>query len=170
MADFTPAFKKMIHNEGGYKLHKVKHDNGGTTYAGIAQAFHPKWAGWAILDKNPDDPALTELVYNFYKQNFWDRIKGDDIDNQAIAASIFDFAVNTGTKTAAKLAQVCIDATPDGIVGKRTIAALNDTDEELFVSNYAIAKIARYASIVNKNRTQNKFLLGWINRTLEGLK
>jgi hypothetical protein len=32
---------------------------------------------------------------------------------------------------------------------------------------FAIAKVARYASICNNDRSQNKFLLGWINRTLE---
>jgi hypothetical protein len=32
-----------------------------------------------------------------------------------------------------------------------------------------LAKMARYAEICNKNRTQVKFLLGWLNRTLKGL-
>jgi hypothetical protein len=34
---------------------------------------------------------------------------------------------------------------------------------------YALAKIARYRDIVRKDKTQIKFLLGWINRTLEGV-
>lgn len=42
-------------------------------------------------------------------------------------------------------------------------------DDALFISNYALAKVARYVQIVTKNPTQRKFLLGWINRTLEGL-
>jgi len=63
-----------------------------------------------------------------------------------------------------------VDATPDGIIGKKTVAKINAYDEALFISNFALSKIARYANIVNKNRSQSKFLLGWINRTLNGLK
>ena len=35
---------------------------------------------------------------------------------------------------------------------------------------YALAKITRYRDIVQRDRTQGKFLLGWLNRTLNGLK
>jgi hypothetical protein len=46
----------------------------------------------------------------------------------------------------------------------------NNVEPEAFKKAYALAKITRYADICNKNRTQSKFLLGWINRTLSGLK
>ena len=36
MADFDPAFDKMIRNEGGFKLTNIAGDRGGQTYAGIA--------------------------------------------------------------------------------------------------------------------------------------
>jgi len=42
-------------------------------------------------------------------------------------------------------------------------------DEGTFVLKYAIAKISRYADICNKDHSQGKFLLGWINHTLRGL-
>ena len=32
---------------------------------------------------------------------------------------------------------------------------------------YTVAKINHYACIVNKNRSQGRFLLGWVNRTLK---
>lgn len=170
MADFNPSFESMIRNEGGFKLHEVENDRGGLTYAGIAQNFHPTWAGWDRLKHDPDDPEITQLVRDFYKEHYWDRVKGDAIKSQAIAESIFDFGVNAGIKTASKLVQIVVDATPDGIIGSKTVATLNDFDEALFISNFALSKIARYANIVNSNRTQGKFLLGWINRTLNGLK
>ena len=37
MADFDPAFDKMIRNEGGFKLTHIAGDRGGQTYAGIAK-------------------------------------------------------------------------------------------------------------------------------------
>lgn len=170
MAEFEPAFEKMILNEGGYSLHTVKADRGGMTYAGISRNFHPYWPGWRLIDEDPDNPVLTEMVREFYRENFWNRIHGDEIKSQAIAQSVFDFAVNAGIKTAVKLAQIIVKATPDGIMGPKTLEALNAKDEKVFVLSYALMKITRYAGICNRDRSQTKFLLGWVNRTLEGLK
>lgn len=164
MADFLQAFESMIQNEGGYKLHDVAGDRGGQTYAGIARNMHPQWAGWRDIDAG--QIPETELVRQFYRANFWDRIRGDDISHQAVARNLFDFAVNAGPATAIKLAQLVVGATPDGALGPKTLAALNACDPELFRASYALAKVARYRDIVTKDRTQQKFLLGWINRTL----
>lgn len=170
MADFQPAFDRMIENEGGYRLTSISNDRGGQTYAGIARNFHPDWPGWKIIDRNDmGNMELTYLVHDFYKAQFWDRICGDDIQKNAIAAAIFDFAVNAGVATAAKLAQLTAGEIPDGRIGPKTIAALNAMDEGVFVLKYTLAKVARYAEICNKDRDQGKFLLGWLNRTLKGL-
>lgn len=164
MADFLPAFESMIRNEGGYRLHNIDGDRGGMTYAGIARNFHPSWPGWAAIDQGaiPD----TELVRQFYRMNFWTQILGDSIIHQAVARNIFDFSVNAGVITAVRLAQIVSGATPDGKVGPRTLAALNAMDPDKFVMTYALAKLARYRDIVTRDRTQQKFLLGWINRIL----
>ena len=166
MADFAPAYEAMIRNEGGYVLHDVPSDRGGQTYAGIARNMNPRWAGWVLIDRGQDVPA--QLVREFYKTNFWDSIQGDRITSQVIAQTIFDFHVNAGA-VARKLAQLVVGATPDGAIGDKTLAALNAYDEERFVMAYALAKIARYRDIVSRDRSQLKFLLGWINRTLQGV-
>jgi hypothetical protein len=62
-----------------------------------------------------------------------------------------------------------VGVVPDGAIGPRTLAALNGCDPELFALKYALAKVSRYAEICNRDRTQSKFLLGWINRTLKEL-
>jgi lysozyme family protein len=169
MADFGPAFEKMIHDEGGFQLTDIPGDRGGMTYAGIARNPNPDWPGWALVDRK-EFGSVTPLVRQFYKTNFWDRIRGDDLAVQAVAETIFNFGVNTGVGVAIKLAQVIVGATPDGGVGPKTIELLNQCTPEKFVSAYALAKIQRYANICNKDRSQSKFLLGWINRTLQGLK
>jgi lysozyme family protein len=164
MADFSPAFESMIRNEGGYRLHSVPGDRGGMTYAGIARNRWPRWAGWPDIDAGAT-PAST-LVKDFYRAEFWNKVRGDEIESQAVARTIFDFAVNAGVGTAVKLAQLVVGQTPDGALGPKTLAALGAADPDRFVLSYALAKIARYRDIVTRDRSQQTFLLGWINRTL----
>lgn len=167
MADFIQAYERTLGNEGGYKLTDIVGDNGGQTYAGIARKFHPDWAGWAYIDRKEIPP--TALVRDFYRLNFWLPVGGDQILDQRVAHTIYDFGVNADPRVAVKLAQVIAGVTPDGSAGPVTISALNNVDPATFHLAFALAKIKRYADIVNKNRTQSKFLLGWVNRTLKEL-
>ena len=165
MAKFSPAFDSMILSEGGYFLTEVTNDLGGQTYAGISRRYWPNWPGWMYIDRKETPP--TQLVRDFYKENFWDVVKGDELNDQYMAESIFSFAVNTGIKVAIKLAQIVVGVAPDGEMGTKTIYALNTISPHIFMPSYTVAKIARYRDIVMKDRSQSKFLLGWINRTLK---
>lgn len=167
MASFLPAFEKMIDNEGGYTLHRIHGDRGGLTYAGIARNFHPDWPGWSLVESDTALQTIIPHVQAFYKQQFWERIRGDFIHTQEVAESIFDFAVNAGVSTATKLTQEVVGVTNDGIIGSITLKAVNNMEECVFIREYALKKMARYANIVNNNPSQAKFLLGWINRSLK---
>ena len=166
MAAFEPAFERMIRDEGGYRLHAVPGDRGGMTYAGIARNMHPWWQGWPHIDRGATPPS--QLVRDFYRAQFWNDIRGDDIADDRAAGTIFNFYVNAG-RPAKVLAQIVLGVTPDGAFGPKTIAALNATDPDRFVLAYALAKVARYRDIVSRDRSQMKFLLGWLNRTLSDL-
>ncbi|HBD12858.1 MAG TPA: hypothetical protein DCZ13_11965, partial [Porticoccaceae bacterium] len=159
MANYEPAYDKMIRNEGGYTKHTVSGDRGGQTYAGIARNYWPSWPGWADIDRGDIDAAKVN-VSAFYDANFWQPIHGNDITSQAVAETIFDFAVNAGVKTAVKLAQIAVGATPDGVLGPKTLNELNAIDPDMFVRDYALAKVARYVEICKRDRSQSKFLLG----------
>lgn len=164
---FGPICDRVIVREGGYRLTHIAHDRGGQTYAGIARRANPDWAGWAAIDAG-GVPA-TSLVRALYRARYWDPIRADEIQYPAVAETLFDFAVNAGPRTAVKLAQLVVGTAPDGAMGPRTLAAINAADAETFRLAYALAKVKRYAEIVRRDRTQSKFLLGWLNRTLEGL-
>lgn len=167
MADFLPAFEKMIVAEGGYVNHKVAGDRGGQTYAGISRNNWPNWSGWAILDAGGEPQA--DLVRGFYRANFWTAMRLEEVKDQRVAEMLFDFGVNAGLTVAVKLAQIVVGATPDGRIGPKTLAALNAADPDKFVLAYTLAKIARYRDIVTRDKSQRVFLLGWINRSLKGL-
>lgn len=158
MASFNDAIVKTLAREGGAKFTDAASDRGGATKYGISQNAYP----------NLDIRNLTEQqARDIYKRDYWDRVRGDDIQSQLVAENVFDTAVNMGVRTASKLAQLCIGVTPvDGVVGNDTVAAINGTDEHQFLAAYTVSKIARYADICNKDKNQTKFLLGWINRAL----
>lgn len=165
MAEFLPAFESMIVHEGGYVLHDVPGDRGAQTYAGISRNNWPRWPGWAVLDAGGDPPVHE--VREFYRSNFWAPLRLDQVVHQAVARTLFDFAVNAGASTAAKLAQLVAGATPDGRIGPKSLEAINALQPEVFVLRYTLAKLSRYEQIVRRDRTQSKFLLGWLSRTLK---
>ena len=165
MAEFLPAFERAILAEGGYTLHQVAGDTGGLTYAGIARAKNPQWPGWAWIDRGETPPS--QLVRDFYRAGWWAPIRGDEIRDQAAAETIYSFGTNAGLKTAVRLVQVVVGSTPDGSMGAKTVDAVNEMEPRLFLALYALARISRYRDIVARDRSQQKFLLGWINRTLQ---
>lgn len=165
MAEFLPAFERALLAEGGYQLHQVAGDTGGLTYAGIARNPNPNWPGWSWIDRGETPPS--QLVRDFYRAGWWEPLRGDEIRDQGVAFTVYSFATNAGLKTAIRLLQLVVGATPDGSMGAKTLAALNSMDPRLFLASYALARIARYRDIVTRDRTQQKFLLGWISRSLQ---
>ena len=177
MADFAPAFAATMKAEGGYV--NDPQDPGGETYKGVARKMNSKWEGWTLVDmakkeKNfpanlDSNTALQEKIKAFYETNYWDKVRGDDIADQNIAESIFDFAVNAGPISSAKLAQITVGAEPDGVIGPITLQKINADDPRAFLALFALHKIARYVSICERRKESKKFFFGWIKRTLEVL-
>lgn len=169
MADFNYSYERLIKAEGGYTLTNHPADNGGQTYAGISRKFYPNWSGWEFVDRGEIPPS--DMVRAFYRAGWWVPIQGDAIEAQDVADNLLSFCVNTSAygrpTTGIRLAQICCEATPDGVMGPRTLAAINAMDTELFILRYAIAKLTRYRDIVTKNPSQRVFLLGWVNRVLK---
>ncbi|MFY9154068.1 MAG: glycosyl hydrolase 108 family protein [Prolixibacteraceae bacterium] len=174
MAEFTQAFQLMIAHEGGYG--NDPDDPGGETYKGVARKIHSKWEGWTKVDMlkrqagfpgNLDkDIELQQDIEDFYRVNFWNKVKGDDITDQEVANSIFDFGVNAGTGTSATLTQMVIGAKPDGVIGPVSLDTLNKFNPEQFLASFTVAKIARYISIIKKRPTSRKYFYGWVCRAL----
>ncbi len=166
MASFDAAIIKTLEKEGGSKVTEIAGDSGGLTKFGISQRSYP-----ALNIRNLTEQQARDI----YKRDYWDLIRGDRIELQIVAESIFGAAVNMGVKTASKLAQTALDETMsggiviDGDIGEKTLSALNRCSKSVFMSSFTLAKIGYYAHICNRDKTQSKFLLGWINRALGGV-
>lgn len=177
MADFASAYTATCQAEGGYV--NDTDDPGGETYKGIARKLNSKWDGWITIDHAKQEstfPAnldriaeLQDKIKTFYKVNYWDTLRCDEMSAQRIAESIFDFAVNAGTYTSAKLAQLTIGEKPDGIIGPETLKKINAVDPATFLALFALHKITRYIRICEQRPDSKKYFFGWVKRTLEGV-
>lgn len=181
MAKFEIAEGITGRNEGGYANNPS--DTGGETYAGIARNHWPKWEGWKTIDliKNHHGksasiinknarlyPALTEAISSFYKQNFWDVMKLDYVNDQQLANTVYDFGVNSGTGRASKYLQqsvnnVCgVGLVVDGMIGSKTITEVNKHDAESIYNVYNKLREEFYRSIAKGSQAQ--FLKSWLSR------
>lgn len=165
MAQFLPAYDRVILEEGGYVLTNAPNDRGGMTYAGISRRAHPKWEGWKYIDRGETPPV--ELVRDFYYKEFWWPIKGDMIEDQKVAEAIYTFAVHGGQRTASIMAQVAAGATPDGKIGQKSVASINAMSPARFRERFCIAMITRYRDICVRDKTQRQWIIGWLNRALK---
>lgn len=167
MADFDTCFEKTLNLEGGYDLSIIPNDRGGWTYAGISRRHHPDWIGWEIIDMG-QTPA-PETVQDFYDIEFWRPLRGDEAMNNSVVWPVYDFAVTSGLRVAVRAAQVVLGVTNDGILGPRTLAALNSVDPHQFQIEYAFSRIRFYLDICRRDRTQRGHLLSWIGRAVVGV-
>ena len=123
MANFEIAYEKTLAAEGGYKLHTVKGDRGGMTFAGISRNTWSGWPGWHLIDAGETSSDRLKLyAKTFLKAFFWDKLYGDQIGFQGVADAIYDFAVNSGLTTAVKMVRKIVGASQDGIFGPKTFA------------------------------------------------
>ena len=142
MANFKTAYKKTGGYEGFYA--NVSGDRGGETYCGIARVFWPNWKGWKIVDQFKKDnggsikprteiknPELTELVESFYKTNFWNVVGGDNIEDQKVANTLYDFGVNSGQSRSIKNIQKVLGLPETGKISKGLIEMINDPLDNL---------------------------------------
>ncbi len=110
-----------------------------------------------------------DLVYQFYYNTFYRHLEG--IEDDDIRWVIFDFAVTAGMATAVKIAQAIVGVAADGLLGQKTISALNQTDPNLFVCLYLLARIKHYLDLANSNPERYaRFLRGWLNRVYKGVE
>lgn len=155
MANFEHAIDKVIAHEGGYVDHPD--DPGGETKYGISRRSYPD-----VDIKN----LKLEEAKDIYRQDFWDRIKGDAIQSQDVASNLFDYAVNAGTRRAVRTVQRLTGAAQDGIVGPQTLAAINSQDGLNLNLRLVLARVDFYTEIAARRAELRTFLVGWLRRAL----
>lgn len=155
------AILKVLQHEGGFVNHP--NDPGGATNWGITQAVYEKFKGRKVtleeMRKMPKSDAIA-----IYKQEYWDRVRGDSIRSYKVAFALFDQAINRGVSASVKQAQKVTGMIQDGIIGPATLNAINSMTEKEFLEKYLAESIAAYRAIVARRPASADFLEGWLNR------
>ncbi|STP14286.1 Predicted Peptidoglycan domain [Helicobacter cinaedi] len=182
MANFEIAHKVTADCEGGYV--NDKNDSGGETIFGIARNMWKDLPLWKIVDdykkmvgdlsQKAERKELEKLCLGnaefvaqknaFYKAQFWDKIKGDEITSQAVAGNVYDFAVNAGVKQAVKTLQRALGVSDDGIFGNGTLTACNNAESANLNNDYCVGRENFYKDLVKRKPQNEKFLNGWLGR------
>ena len=124
--NWDACFAMVLKHEGGFVNHPK--DPGGMTNLGVTRT---NWELYLDHDVTEADMrALTpEMVKPFYKKNYWDRIRGDELPS-GVDYAAYDLAVNSGTGRAAKYLQQIAGVTADGVIGPRSMEAIKKCDTE----------------------------------------
>lgn len=175
MGNFKISFDITNKTEGGYADNPD--DSGGETYAGISRNNWPNWGGWKYVDlakEGQTAPGLISRILNnnttvqqsvqfFYKQNFWEVLKLDQINDQQICNTVYDFGVNSGTGKSAKYLQISAGVNADGIIGHLTIDNVNGQDAKELYNTFNVMREAFYRGLAD-NPSQAQFLHSWLSR------
>lgn len=160
MADAQKLVPLILRWEGGFV--NDPDDAGGATMKGVTLATFRKFYG---ADKTVEDlKQITDAQWlHIFKTGYWDKFRGDDIDDQSVANMCVDWLYNSGT-AAIKRVQKIVGVVDDGIVGDKTVAAINARQAEPLFEQIKAARIAFVETIARNNPSQRKFLQGWKNR------
>ena len=152
-----PFIKKW---EGGYA--NDPDDKGGCTMMGVTIKVYQKYFG---KDKTCDDlkKISEEEWLTIFKDGYWKPWKADEVKNQSIAQLCVDMGWGSGPKTAIKKVLACLGLKADGIVGPKTLAALNQYPS-ITVFRKLWAMRYNWLHQIAKVGNNKKFLRGWLNR------
>lgn len=135
-------------------------DPGGATNAGVTIGTFRRFFG---ADKSKDDlRRMTLTQWAQVMQSYWDGVQAEKITRQEVAEMLVDWYINAGP-AAIKSAQRALGCVADGIVGSKTLAALNDVGAFVKLTR---ARLAYYDALVERNPNMRKYINGWRNRTL----
>ena len=162
MNKFERIFDYLLKVEGGYS--NDKNDKGGKTKYGITEEDARDFGYKGDMQDLTKDFAKNIYLKKYYLGNMMDKVTNDKV-----ALSICDWTVNSG-KNGIKNAQIAINQLTnanldvDGIIGNKTLEALNAVDSEKFLEVYHSLQRIYYRAKVADDKTQERFLAGWLNR------
>ena len=164
MADIRKLAPFILKWEGG--VVNDPDDLGGATNMGVTIGTYEAYCrkkGYSKPTverlKNLTKEEWTEILKTMY----WDRWKADEIKSQSVADILVDWVWASGAH-GIKIPQRLLGVKVDGIVGPKTIAAVNAKNPRELFDMIKIARFDFIEDICHQRPTNNKFKRGWMNR------
>jgi len=163
---FDEAFRRLIGHEGGYS--NDKRDPGNWTGGAVGKGAlnGTKFGIAANTYPNLDIKNLTlAQAKEIYKKDWWDKLGGHGL-HSAITFQLWDFSINAGKKRAIIELQQVAGVTADGVIGPKTIEAVNALDLNDVLLSLTAERLKFYTSL----KTWPTWGKGWVNRVADNLK
>ena len=167
-------------NEGGYSNHKS--DEGGETNYGVSLRFlktlglYGDFNNDGCINGNDIKNMDVEEAKALYKEFWWDKHKYHHINSPRIVTKILDMSINLGSYNAHCIIQNSLndfgeDLIVDGIIGWKTITAINNCKETNKLLSYIIANLSKYyLKLYDRDKKKRvNFIVGWLKRATRRL-
>lgn len=154
-SNYSAVMEEIFAHEGGFVNHP--RDPGGATNMGITQATLSAWRGRPVTASEVATMSKDEARM-IYRVKYWSKVKGDDLPD-GLDLVAMDGGVNSGVSRGARWLQIGVGATPDGVVGAKTIEAAHRSG----ISSIERACAARM-SFLRGLSTWGTFGRGWSRR------
>lgn len=131
-------------------------DPGGLTNLGYSLRAHPEMTAEEIQ-------ALTPAtVAPLYQRDYWEPLKADSLPD-AVAFALLDFAVNSGVGAAVHALQHVLGLTADGVMGPKTVHAVQVAPPKSLVRDLFEARLALMEAQPNYGHDGK----GWRRRVIQ---
>lgn len=165
MADIKIYFPKLLKWEGGFVNDPT--DRGGATNMGVTLGTWKQVGydndGDGDIDAQDVKLLTKEQAMSVCKHNYWNRWLADGISNQSVAESLVEWVWGSG-KWGVIIPQRILGVKQDGIVGYKTLAAVNAQNQQEFFNKLVEAKMKFIDDLIKAHPEQKKFEKGWKNR------
>ncbi len=160
MADHRKLVPHLLKWEGGFV--NDPDDKGGATMKGVTLTTFRNFYG---KDKTVDDlKKITDEQWTYImKKGYWNKAGADAIDSQSVANAIVDWCYNSGTGILKRIQRI-VGVKDDGIVGPKTIAAINSKSPLPLFGAIKQDRIKFINGIIARDEKQKRFYNGWMNR------
>lgn len=166
MSSFETTFNRTIGHEGKFQANPKDRGNWTSGKEGVGELKGTKWGLAAMTYPHLDIASITlEQAKEIYYNDWWLKLKMERWPN-VMKYQIFDTAFNHGTGRANQFLQYAARVKDDGVIGPKTITAVNMTDPNDLVLRF-LAKRLRYFTEV---KTWAEFGRGWSLRVAQCLE